>query len=56
MKISNVHTSLPLLNRTAYTHSVKTIQARIQAAAPLFTADAVVNGDVGKISLKNFRG
>jgi len=46
----------PMQYQTAYSHAVNHIRAQIQSPAPAFTTDAVVNGDVSKISLSDYRG
>lgn len=53
------HSLLPLcgyLCSTGYRHAVRTIRAQIQAKAPEFTADAVVDGELTKVSLSDLKG
>lgn len=47
---------LSKLPRTPYHHTFETSKARIQAAAPGFTVDAVVNGEISKVSLSDYKG
>eukprot|EP00730_Choanoeca_flexa_P013440 TRINITY_DN5321_c0_g1_i1.p1 TRINITY_DN5321_c0_g1~~TRINITY_DN5321_c0_g1_i1.p1 ORF type:complete len:238 (+),score=58.10 TRINITY_DN5321_c0_g1_i1:152-865(+) len=46
----------PVLYSTTYDHSFETIKARIQKPAPDFTAEAVVDGEIKKISLSDYKG
>eukprot|EP00043_Microstomoeca_roanoka_P004267 m.48616 g.48616 ORF g.48616 m.48616 type:complete len:237 (+) comp12416_c1_seq1:292-1002(+) len=47
---------LPMLYSTPYHHTFETSKARIQAAAPGFSADAVVGGEITQVDLASFRG
>eukprot|EP01147_Barroeca_monosierra_P005591 gene5591-7231_t len=48
--------SVPMVYSTPYQHTFETSKARIQAAAPEFTADAVVDGKITQVSLSDYKG
>eukprot|EP00045_Choanoeca_perplexa_P006203 m.52579 g.52579 ORF g.52579 m.52579 type:complete len:127 (-) comp13511_c0_seq2:631-1011(-) len=46
----------PVLYSSSYDHSFESSRARIQQPAPDFTTDAVVDGQIKKISLSDYKG